>query len=67
MPNQKVKYPPFQEDKLAFAVPLYRVDGKIVSKEYYFKDQETFERCRIIKELDTIAKKNNKKKVSNKG
>jgi hypothetical protein len=67
MPNQKVKYPPFQEDKLAFAVPLYKVDGKIVSKEYYFKDQETFERCRIIKELDYSANKNKKETVNNKG
>jgi hypothetical protein len=68
MPIQKAKrFPPFQEDKLAFAVPLYRVDGKIVSKEYYFYDGETFEKCRIIQELDIPTNKNKKKTVSNKG
>lgn len=69
MPNGNIKnkYPPFQEDKLTFAVPFYKVDGRIVSKEYYFLDGETRQRCRIIKELDIPANKNKKKTVNNKG
>lgn len=65
--NTKNKYPPFIEDKLAFAVPFYNVEGKIVSKEYYFLNGETRQRCRIIKGLGIPTNSNKKKIVPNKG